>query len=103
MTGLAYNANGAQLGSHSYAHDAFGRRMAKTIKGVETQFLYDGLNPVQELSGGSSPAVTANLLTGRGIDEYFTRTDLSGTMAFLSDAMGSTVGLVNSAGGVGAS
>jgi RHS repeat-associated protein len=54
-------------------------------------------------SGGSSPAVTANLLTGPRIDEYFTRTDSSGTMALLSDALGSTVGLVNSAGGVGTS
>jgi RHS repeat-associated protein len=54
-------------------------------------------------SGGSSPAAKANLLTGLGIDEYFTRTDSSGTMAFLSDALGSTVGLVNSAGGVGTS
>ena len=54
-------------------------------------------------SGGSSPAVRANLLTGLGIDEYFTRTDSSGAMAFLSDALGSTVGLVNSAGGIGTS
>ncbi len=42
--------------------------------------------------------MTANLLTGLGIDEYFTRSDARGTMAFLADALGSTVGLVNSAG-----
>ncbi len=44
--------------------------------------------------------LTANLLTGLGIDEYFTRSDAGGTMAFLSDALGSTVGLMNSAGGI---
>ena len=40
------------------------------------------------------------MLTGLGIDEYFARTDSSGTMAFLRDALGSTIGLVNSAGGI---
>ena len=75
-------------------------RMAKTINGAATQFLYDRLNPAQELNGANPPNVTANLLTGLGIDEYFTRTDAGGTMAFLADALGSTVGLVNAAGGI---
>ena len=79
---------------------AFGQRMGKTINGATTQFLYDGLNPVQELDGAAPPNVTANLLTGLGIDEYFTRSDAGGTMAFMADALGSTVGLVNSAGGI---
>jgi len=34
------------------------------------------------------------------IDEYFTRTDSSGTGNFLSDALGSTVGLSNSSGAI---
>jgi hypothetical protein len=37
-----------------------------------TDFVYDRLNPVQEKNGAT---VTANLLTGLGIDEFFTRTD----------------------------
>jgi len=48
-------------------------------------FVYDGLNPVQEQSDGM---VTANLLTGLGIDEFFTRTDAVGTSALLPDALG---------------
>ena len=108
VTGLAYSANRTQLGNLTYAYDADGRRTSKTINGATTQFLgacpprkrRDGLNPVQELDGAAPPNVTANLLTGLGIDEYFTRTDASGTMAFLADALGSTVGLVNSAGGI---
>lgn len=91
--------NGAATAS--FAYDAFGRRVSKSINGVITQFLYDGLNPVQELGAGDPPAsVTANLLTGLNIDEYFARTDSNGTMAFLRDALGSTIGLVNSAGSI---
>ncbi|MBF6560627.1 MAG: RHS repeat-associated core domain-containing protein [Candidatus Binataceae bacterium] len=81
----------------SFVYDAFGRRMKKTISGTVTQFLYDGLNPVQELN--SSNGVVANLLTGLNIDEYFSRTDTA-TSTFLSDALGSTVGLVGSAGSI---
>ena len=85
----------------SFVYDAFGRRMSKTISGTTTQYLYDRLNPVQELN--SSDGVVANLLTGLSIDEYFTRTDSSGTSAFVADALGSTVGLVNSSGAIGTS
>jgi RHS repeat-associated protein len=78
-------------------YDAFGRRKAK-VTATTTQYLYDGLNPVQELTGANPPGVTANLLTGLRIDEYFSRTDSSGNVSsFLRDALGSTVGLVGSA------
>ena len=55
----------------------------KTINGAITQFLYDGLNPVQELN--ASNVATANLLTGLNIDEFFSRTDSSGARSFLTD------------------
>jgi YD repeat-containing protein len=35
----------------SFVYIAFGRRISKTISGTTTQFLYDRLNPVQELNG----------------------------------------------------
>jgi YD repeat-containing protein len=44
----------------NFQHDALGRRLSKTINSTTTEFLYDGLNAVQELSGGN---VVANLLT----------------------------------------
>jgi RHS repeat-associated protein len=81
----------------SFAYDGVGRRRSKTIGGTTTQFLYDGLNPVQELSGGSP---VANLLTGLGIDEYFTRTDSAGVRNYLTDALGSSVALADGAGSV---
>jgi len=87
-------------GTINYGYDNAGRRMKKTISGAITQFLYDGLNPVQELNSGNG--VVANLLTGLRIDEYFSRTDTA-TSTFLSDALGSTIGLVGSAGSIATS
>jgi RHS repeat-associated protein len=81
----------------SFAYDAVGRRRSKTIGGTTTQFLYDGLNPVQELASGTP---TANLLTGLGLDEFFTRTDGAGVRNYLTDALGSSVALLDGSGTV---
>jgi RHS repeat-associated protein len=81
--------------SASFVYDAFGRRVSKTIGAATTNYLYDDVNPVQELSGGSP---TANLLTGLGVDEYFQRTDSSGPANFLTDALGSTIALTGPTG-----
>jgi len=79
----------------SFAYDAFGRRRSKTIGGTTTQFLYDGFNPVQELSGG---VPTASLMTGLGVDEYFSRSDMAGVRSYLTDALGSSVALADGSG-----
>jgi RHS repeat-associated protein len=79
----------------SFTYDSFGRRTGKTINGTTTNFVYDGLNPVQEKDGAT---VTANLLTGLGIDEFFTRTDGVGARALLPDALGSTIALGDGTG-----
>lgn len=80
----------------SFVYDAFGRRTKKVVAGTTTQFLYDGFNPVQELN--SSNQATANLLTGLRVDEFLTRTDSSNNVSTLiTDALGSTIGLVGSA------
>jgi RHS repeat-associated protein len=81
--------------SASFTYDSFGRRTGKTIQGTTTNFVYDGLNPVQEKAGAT---VTANLLTGLGIDEFFTRTDGVGSRALLPEALGSTVALGDGTG-----
>ncbi|WP_181885670.1 RHS repeat-associated core domain-containing protein [Trinickia dinghuensis] len=81
----------------SFAYDATGRRTGKTINGTTTNFLYDGVNVVQELAGGTP---SANLLTGLGIDEVFSRTDSLGTRSFVTDALGSTVALTDGSGAV---
>jgi RHS repeat-associated protein len=81
----------------SFKYDAFGRRSSKTVNGVLTSFLYDGVNPVQESSPGRGQA---NLLTGLGADEIFTRTDSAGDRSFLTDVLGSTVASTDSSGAV---
>jgi len=81
----------------TFVYDGVGRREKKTINGSLTEFLYDGGNPVQESSGVT---VLANVLTGRGIDEFLTRTDVGTgtTNSFLPEALGSAVALADSAG-----
>jgi len=74
--------------------------MNTDINGSITQFEYEGLNPVQELDGANPANVTANLLTGLGIDERFSRTDSSGAMDFLTDTLGSTLALADATGTV---
>jgi RHS repeat-associated protein len=79
----------------SFTYDSFGRRTGRTVNGVVTNYVYDGLNPVQEKNGAT---VTANLLTGLEIDEFFIRTDGVGVRALLPDALGSTVALGDGTG-----
>jgi RHS repeat-associated protein len=83
----------------SFLYDGLGRREKKTIGGSLTEFLYDGVNPVQETSGAT---VLANILSGLGIDEYVARTDVSAgtTNSYLPDALGSALALADSAGAV---
>jgi len=85
--------------SASFVYDGLGRREKKTINGNLTEFLYDGLNPVQETSGAT---IIANILPGLGIDEFLARTDVVAgvTSHFLTDALGSPVAVTNNAGTV---
>jgi RHS repeat-associated protein len=76
----------------SFQYDPFGRRTSRTTGGTTTRFLHDGFNRVQELVGST---VTANLITGLGVDETFTRTDSAGTRSLLPDALGSTIALTD--------
>ena len=85
--------------SASFVYDGLGRRQNKTINGNLTEFLYDGVNPVQETSGA---AILANILPGLGVDEFLTRTDVvaGATSHFLTDALGSAIALTDPASGV---
>ena len=91
LTAIAGGATGG------FTYDAVGRRTSRTVGGVTTNYLYDGADAVQEQIGGSP---SANYLLGLGIDERFTRTDGTGTVAYLADALGSTVALTDGAGAV---
>ncbi|WOB50889.1 hypothetical protein NYR97_05735 [Xanthomonas hydrangeae] len=83
---------GATIASFSY--DALGRRTAKTEGGTSMQYLYDGLDTVQETQGS-----TVNpILTGLGLDQRYARNDTGGRTYFLTDQLGSTRLLTNAAG-----
>ena len=83
----------------SFVYDGLGRRKKKTINGNVAEFLYDGLNPVQETSGA---AILANIVPGPGIDEFLTWTDVAAgvTSNFLTDAIGSPVAVTDATGTV---
>jgi RHS repeat-associated protein len=79
----------------AYAYDALGRRQARTVNGTTTKSLYDGEQPIQELT--DSNTLSASLFTG-GIDEIFSRTEAGATQSFLSDVLGSTLRLTDATG-----
>jgi RHS repeat-associated protein len=83
----------------NFAYDGIGRREQKTVNGSLTEYLYDGVNPVQETSGA---AVLANTLTGLGPDTFLTRTDVVAgiTSSLLTDPFGSVLALADSSGAI---
>src|SRR5262249_57177757 len=100
-TSYLWNARDQLIGlsggvSASFAYDGTGRRRGKTVAGTTTNFLYDGPNFVQELTGAN--AQVANLLGGFGMDKTFTRTDAIGSRTFLGDLEGDPIALSDPAG-----
>lgn len=69
--------------------DPCARRTGKPINGTTTSFVFDALNQVKENDGAT---VTANLLTGFGIDEFFRRADGGGVRSLLPDELGDSAG-----------
>ncbi|HVZ15356.1 MAG TPA: RHS repeat-associated core domain-containing protein, partial [Bauldia sp.] len=92
----ARNRMTAVTGTASFVYDAVGRRLSVTQGATTTAAVYDGYDPVQEQSPIGT--VAANLQTGLGTDQRFTRT-VSGTASYyLTDLLGSTVGITNATG-----
>jgi RHS repeat-associated protein len=82
----------------AFVYDGLGRRVSRTVSGATTRPAYDGWNLVQERDG--SGTVAADYLTGLGIDQPFVRTAGGSTAYYLSDALGSIVGLADQTGAV---
>ena len=78
----------------SFVYDPLGRRTSKTISGVNTQFIYDGNDIVQDLANG---AVTASYLRSLNIDELFGILRQDGVYFSIYDGLGSTLALTNQA------
>ncbi|MGH7486033.1 MAG: RHS repeat-associated core domain-containing protein, partial [bacterium] len=82
----------------TFQYDPLGRRTKKVTSGTTRRFHYDGINPVQELDNAGN--ILANVLTGLGIDEFFTRSGSPGTRTLLGDALNSTLALADDTGTV---
>jgi RHS repeat-associated protein len=79
-------------GSGIFAYDSLGRRANRTVSGVATPYVHDGLNPATV--GGSS------ILAGQGLDDFYAETNSSATTSYISDGLGSTVAATNSSGAI---
>ncbi|MEQ1680886.1 MAG: RHS repeat-associated core domain-containing protein [Nitrospira sp.] len=81
--------------SATFSYDALNRRIAKTINGATSTFLYDGADVVTE-SGASN----ASYLSTLNIDEPLVRQTSTGNEYYHTDDLGSTIALSNDAGAV---
>ncbi|MBK9373727.1 MAG: hypothetical protein IPN03_08340 [Holophagales bacterium] len=71
----------------AYTYDYQGRRTTRTVGGVTTTYLYDGLNLVSETTGGQ----TTHFLNGPGIDEPLAMAKSGAVSYFSVDGLGSVV------------
>ncbi|WP_159392844.1 RHS repeat-associated core domain-containing protein [Streptomyces cyaneogriseus] len=84
----------------SFAYDPLGGRMSKTTGGTTNRYLTDGNNPlVEQDSAGATKATVAT----SGLDEFLTRTEAGKTQIYLTDALGTVVGLANTDGTIATS
>ncbi|MFJ6194802.1 pre-peptidase C-terminal domain-containing protein [Micromonospora sp. NPDC092111] len=99
VRGYTWNARGELTGvtgpglATSYGYDAAGRLASRTAGGATTTFGYDGPNLVREQTG----TAVADRLTA-GLDQTLVRTDAAGARVPVTDALGSVLGLADSAG-----
>ncbi|MBI1810764.1 MAG: hypothetical protein HY035_07955 [Nitrospirae bacterium] len=82
--------------SASFKYDALGRRIEKTVNGRTINYLYDGLDIVQEIESGT---VTVNYIRTLNIDEPLVRIKSDGTVRYYQqDALGSVIALTDESG-----
>lgn len=83
----------------TFVYDGLGRRITRAVGNSTTKEVHDGWNLVQERASNNS--VRANYLSGLALDQPFIRTPSSGSASYyLSDALGSIVGLASPTGTV---
>jgi RHS repeat-associated protein len=96
---LDYNPGGVLTQTVAFVYDAMNRRLAKTVNGQTTRFLYNGDNSWADLDNIN--AVTACYLYGARIDELLARNRASdGWGWYLTDHLGTVRDIANAAGAV---
>ena len=90
------------VGARSSLADGLGSTLALTDAAglVQSEYTYEpfGKTIATGVASTNGTTPTANLLTSLGIDETLLRTDSAGARSFLSDGLGSTLALTDSAG-----
>ncbi|KAF0145016.1 MAG: RhsA [Nitrospirae bacterium] len=90
-----FNSDCSSL-SAAFKYDALGRRMERTVNGKTINYLYDNLDIVQEVEGGT---VTVNYIRTLNIDEPLARIKTDGTIRYYQqDALGSVIALTDETG-----
>lgn len=80
-------------GTVSFKYDPFGRRIQKSIPSAITNYLYDGLNALEEL-GGNGTLVVRYAATEK-LDEQLSMQRSGILSVFNSDGLGSTTSLTD--------
>ncbi|MFF8611558.1 RHS repeat-associated core domain-containing protein [Streptomyces sp. NPDC015350] len=93
LSGLTATGGASSL----FTYDALGTRATTTLGDTTKKFLTDGSNPLveQDATGAETATVAAS-----GLDEYLTRTENNATQIYLTDALGTVVGLADTDGTV---
>lgn len=83
-----------------FGYDPLGIRSSKKLGDTTQKYLTDGSNPLVEQTGSGATAAT---VATSGLDQYLTRTENGATQVYLTDALGTVVGLANADGTVATS
>ncbi|MFI6697850.1 RHS repeat-associated core domain-containing protein [Streptomyces sp. NPDC050509] len=94
LTGLTTAGTGL---ASTFTYDPLGTRSSTTVGGTTNRFLTDGSNPLTQQSGSGETKAT---VATSGLDEYLTRTENGRTQVYLTDALGTVVGLADPDGTV---
>lgn len=98
---FSYNLNNklseADNGKSSYAYDALGRRISKTVDGKTTTFFYAGDQMVEEYNGKS---LTASYVFGNNIDEALQMKRGNNFYYYHANQLGSTMTLTDKSGNI---
>ncbi len=87
--------------SISYAYDALGRRLSKTVNGVTTSWASYGNREIAEYQGTGTPVLQSRTVFGPGFDEPIASISPANVRTYLfQDALGSVIALANASGQV---
>lgn len=81
--------------SAEFAYDPFGRRVAKTVDGATTRYVWDGDNVAQQIAPDGT---VTTLLTGLGLDQHYAATTGEATATYLTDLQGSVLAQAGAGG-----